>query len=129
MPKIKYEFVDRTSCEVEVSEEFYAEYQRLEKKDRLSDRKETRRHQSLDKLSEYDDFLIEKKEPTPLDILISKEQTAAVLAVLSEKQRQAVVMFYIDSYSKKEIAKRLNVDESSVRERIESAIKKLRKKL
>ena len=48
MAHIKY-FDGTKYIEIEVSEEFAAEYAELEHKEKLTERKETRRHQSLDK--------------------------------------------------------------------------------
>lgn len=53
MAFITYRFADGTRKEVEVTEEFAAEYAEMEHKDALIERKETRRHQSLDKSLEH----------------------------------------------------------------------------
>ena len=52
MARIKY-FDGTKYIEIEVSEEFAAEYAELEHKEKLTERKETRRHQSLDKSMEH----------------------------------------------------------------------------
>ena len=54
MAFILYCFADGTRQEIEVAEEFAKKYAEMEHKDALIERKETRRHQSLDKsLSRY----------------------------------------------------------------------------
>ena len=53
MAFILYRFADGTREEIEVTEEFAAEYEEVEHKDALIERKETRRHQSLDKSMEH----------------------------------------------------------------------------
>ena len=52
MARIKY-FDGTKYIEIEVTEEFAAEYAELEHKEKLTERKETRRHQSLDKSMEH----------------------------------------------------------------------------
>lgn len=52
MAHIKY-FDGIKYIEIEVTEEFAAKYAELEHKEKLTERKETRRHQSLDKSMEH----------------------------------------------------------------------------
>ncbi len=53
MGEIKYRFADGHTEEVEVTDGFAEQYAELEHKDKLTCRKETRRHQSLDKSMEH----------------------------------------------------------------------------
>lgn len=53
MQTIRYLFVDGTTSDIEVSDEFAEQYAELEHKGMLTCRKETRRHQSLDKSLEH----------------------------------------------------------------------------
>lgn len=53
MAFILYQFADGTRKEIEVTEEFAKKYAEMEHKDALIERKETRRHQSLDKSLEH----------------------------------------------------------------------------
>lgn len=50
MAKLNYQFADGHFEEIEVSDEFKCQYEEMERKERNINRKETRRHQSLDKL-------------------------------------------------------------------------------
>ena len=52
MARIRY-FDGAKHVEIEVTEEFAAEYAAMEHRDKLIERKETRRHQSLDKSLEH----------------------------------------------------------------------------
>lgn len=52
MARIRY-FDGAKHVEIEVTEEFAAEYAAMEYRDKLIERKETRRHQSLDKSLEH----------------------------------------------------------------------------
>lgn len=53
MAVIKYRFWDGHYEEIEASEEFAEAYAEMERQERLTERKETRRHQSLDKSLEH----------------------------------------------------------------------------
>ena len=53
MAFITYRFVDGHCEDIEVTEGFAAEYEEMEHKGALIERKETRRHQSLDKSLEH----------------------------------------------------------------------------
>lgn len=53
MAVILYRFADGHTEEIEVTDEFAAEYAAMEHRDKLNERKETRRHQSLDKSMEH----------------------------------------------------------------------------
>ena len=53
MAVILYRFADGHTEEIEVTDEFAAEYAAMEHRDKLTERKETRRHQSLDKSMEH----------------------------------------------------------------------------
>ena len=53
MAEIRYRFADGHYEEIEVSDKFAESYAELEHKDKLTCRKETRRHQSLDKSMEH----------------------------------------------------------------------------
>ena len=48
MKTITYKFADGTTSAVEVSDEFYSLYEDMEKADGLSERKHSRRNQSLE---------------------------------------------------------------------------------
>lgn len=52
MAVIKYQFADGSMSEVEVEDEFAKEYEKIEHRESLINRKETRRHQSLNKSME-----------------------------------------------------------------------------
>ena len=53
MASIYYRFSDGYYEKIEVTEEFATAYAEMEHRDKLTERKETRRHQSLDKSMEH----------------------------------------------------------------------------
>lgn len=115
--------------DVEVTEEFAAQYAEMEHRENLINRKETRRHQSLEKSMEHgfdvadpsvDVFKeIERRELS--------EQIQNALHTLTDKQRTVFLLYASDGLSFREIGERLRLHKDTVREHYLSAIKKLKK--
>ena len=86
---------------------------------------------SLEKIAE-DGHELYLDAPDPLDVMIEKEERAdyyrKLLSPLTDKQRRVYILHHIEGYSKVQIAKILHIDESSVRERLLGAHKKILKK-
>ena len=66
-----YEFVNET-VEIEISEEWAAILREMDREEMLSDRRETRRHTSLEISNEYSGWLLDYRMD-PLEILIRNE--------------------------------------------------------
>lgn len=125
MPKIQYYFNDGTSCDVEVDDEFYNQYQLIEKKEKLVDRKETRRHESLNADIERGlQFSTADNDPTT-SIFTQEDITA--FNFLSPEQRELLEMVYIDGMTITAIAKQENVSQQAISKRLASIIKKIKK--
>ncbi len=123
-------FYDGTSyVHVEVTEEFAREYVEMEHRDKLIERKETRRHQSLNKSMEHGwdiadpridiPFLIEQKE---LRGLIRE-----AMKNLTEKQRIIFRLYFWEELNFREIGELLGLHEDTPRKHYIAAIKKLQK--
>ena len=84
----------------------------------------------MDKFGE-DGYDLPSEKIDPLETLIAKEerreQYKKLLSCLTEKQRQVYILSKIKGYSKVQIAEILHIDESSVRERLYWAQKKISK--
>ena len=81
-----------------------------------------------DALEEYGDF-IDEKAPSPHDTVEYKELRASVaqaISALSEKNRLAVTLYYIDGLSYEEIANFLDVPQTTVKGRLNKARKQLK---
>ena len=110
-------------------QEFAAEYAAMEHRDKLIERKETRRHQSLDKSLEHGWDIADPSADVALQAERNedKERLYAVLQKLTDKQR-AVLLLYIDEgKSFRDIAKELGLNKDTVREHYLAAIKNLKK--
>ena len=138
MATIRYTFADGHTEEVEVTEEFKREYEFLLVREQAPHWKEMKQKEraglrcvknlSLDKFSE-DGYDLPVAGPDPLERLIQKEERREycrkILSCLSEKQRQAYILFHLKGYKKVQIAAVLHIDERSVRRRLEWAQKRI----
>ena len=140
MATIRYTFADGHTEEVEVTEEFKREYEFLLVREQAPHWKEMKQKEraglrcvknlSLDKFSE-DGYDLPVAGPDPLERLIQKEERREycrkILSCLSEKQRQAYILFHLKGYKKVQIAAVLHIYERSVRRRLEWAQKRILK--
>lgn len=138
MATIKYTFADGHSEDVEVTEEFKREYEFLLVREQALHWKEMKQKErarlrcvkdlSLDKFGE-DGYDLPADNPDPLERLIQKEERREyyrkILSCLTEKQRQAYILFHLKGYKKVQIAAMLHIDERSVRRRLDWAQKRI----
>ena len=131
MAYITYRFADGTREEVEVTEEFAAEYAEMEHKDALIERKETRRHQSLDKSLEHGFDILDPQASISEEIERRElsEEIWKALHKLTEKQRTVVLLRISDGMSFRAIGEKLGLGTYTVRDYFYNAVKKLQKNL
>ena len=128
MARIRY-FDGTKYVEIEVTEEFAAEYAAMEHRDKLVERKETRRHQSLDKSMEHGWDIADPSA----DVDIQAERNAdkillnAALSKLTDKQRAILFLHIENGQSFRVIAAELGLNKDTVREHYLAAIKNLKK--
>lgn len=112
-----------------VNEKFRHEYIVSEYESSLLERKETRRHQSLElSLDNGHEFINE--EASIEDIYIDNDRNKNLykaISFLSEDQQWLVKEVYFKGRSQVEIANELKVDKSAIRHRIERILQKLKK--
>ena len=63
----------------------------------------------------------------PEDAYIRKEQVAEMLDAMTEKQREVFVLYYKEGYTQQEIADMLGIERRTVGNRLEGALKKVKK--
>ncbi len=131
MAIILYRFADGHTEEIEVTEEFARQYAEMEHKDALIERKETRRHQSLDKSLEHGfdiadphENIAEQAERRELS-----EEIRKALHKLTDKQRTVFLMYVEDELNYRETGERLGLGTYTVRDYFYNAVKKLKKLL
>ena len=129
MREIIYKFDDGTISKVEVEDSFFKEYQSLVKEQEKVNRKEMRRHCSLEQLLKcgWD------REDTKADVayqLELKEQKARLKEAfkkLTKRQRSVLILSVLDKLSFREIGAKFSLHKDTVREYYLLAIKKLKK--
>ena len=128
MARIRY-FDGTKYVEIEVTEEFAAEYAAMEHRDKLIERKETRRHQSLDKSLEHGWDIPDPSADVALQAERNEEKArlSSALQRLTDKQRAVLLLYIEDGLSFREIAANLGVNKDTVREHYLAAIKNLKK--
>ena len=128
MARIQY-FDGTKYVEIEVTEEFAAEYAAMEHRDKLIERKETRRHQSLDKSLEHGWDIADPSADVALQAEQDedKERLYAALQKLTDKQRAVLLLYIEEGKSFREIGEELGIHKDTVKEHYHAAIKKLKK--
>lgn len=138
MQIIKYKFHDGHTEEIEVSEEVAAVFEELQKYEKKVERKEIRRHISLDMLKEkgfeFADHsgdivdAIDKREAEARERQAEKERKAKLAKrkrqlerLLTPRQTEAYFKFEYLKIKKVEIAKSMGVTEDAVRKLIAKA--------
>ena len=128
MARIRY-FDGTKHVEIEVTEVFAAEYDAMEHRDKLVERKETRRHQSLDKSMEHGWDIADPSADVDAQAE-RREDTARLrdaLKTLTERQRIVFLTYAEEGKSFREIGEMLGLQKDTVKEHYHAAIKKLRK--
>lgn len=129
MATIRYQLADGHFYVIEVTEEFAAEYAAMEHRDKLIERKETRRHQSLDKSLEHGWDIPDMSADVALQAGQDedKERLYAALRKLTDKQRAVLLLYIEEGLSFREIGEKLGIHKDTVKEHYHAAIKKLKK--
>ena len=125
---MKYRYAFTTGAEeVEISEEWAAVLEEMDHEQQLSDRRESRRHQSLDDLLyEGLDFAAEGNAESPLLEKEDGRELAAALSGLTEIQRRRLLM-HCEGMTLREIAKLENVNFQKIGKSVDQAKKILKK--
>lgn len=126
--KVKYEFVNET-VEVEVDEQWATVIAELDRRDYNNDKKETRRHTTLDNGFDDGEWLaVEDKGLTALfEDTEQLDRLASAMAHLNEKQRDLVRAVYFDGVSVNEYAAKEGVDHSAISHRLQTIHNKIKR--
>ena len=129
MAFILYRFSDGHYEEIEVTEEFATQYAEMEHREYLVNRKEIRRHQSLDKSMEHGFDVVDPSVNVfeQVERRLLSEQIYTALHNLTDKQRTVVSLYFFDGLNFREIGERLHIGTSAVFDHYSEAIKKLKK--
>ena len=126
--KITYEFVTGEVSGVEVDERLGGMLLDLDRQQENNDQKETRRHFSLDSM-DYEGELFASAEDTEGEAACREDMARlySAMEALSPSQRELVEKVYFEGRKITDIAREEGVTKQSVHERVERALKKLKK--
>lgn len=126
--KIEYKFVDGTVAEVEVDGSLGEFMLELKKEGDRAERKETRRHMSLDGM-DFEGELFVSVEDTEGTAIFRDDmgRLARALDRLSLEQRNLVLKVYFNETQVADIAREEGVSEAAVRNRLKKIYAKLKK--
>ena len=126
--KITYEFVTGEISGVEVDERLGGMLLDLDRQQENNDQKETRRHVSLDGM-DYEGELFASAEDTEGEAVRREDMARlySAMEALSPSQRELVEKVYFEERKITDIAREEGVTKQSVHERVERALKKLKK--
>ena len=129
MQKIKYKFADGTTSEIEVTDELYALHLELVQQEKRNHWKETRRHISLNYLTENGiDF--EDKAADSLSAYLRREDDERIhnaITKLLPEQQALIKKIYYEGKTITEIAKAKNVGKSAIANRLTRIYIKIKK--
>ena len=129
MAFITYRFADGMREEVEVTEEFAAKYAEMEHKDALIERKETRRHQSLDKSMEHGFDVADPNVNVfeQVERRLWTEKLHKAIAALSPEQQELLRKVYFEYIPQTEIAEKEGVTKKAINNRLARILQRLKK--
>ena len=131
MQKIKYEFADGTTSEIEVTNELYALHLQLVQEEKRNHWRETRRHTSLNYLLELGvDFADTAADPcAAVELREDDERIHNAIKYLSDKQRALLEKVFNQNMSLREIERQTGVTHQALSKQIAVIYKKLKKYL
>ena len=128
MKSIKYKFVDGTIKTIAVEDKFYEEYKKLETETKSLERKETRRHISMnvfeekgiefkDESSDLENSLIDEE---------NKNQVLEAIKKLNSKQQNLILEVFYKGKTLSEIAQANGVSKSAITQQMQVILRKLK---
>lgn len=127
--KIKYEFVTGEVVEIEVDEKWGKIIEDLDFEERMNDRKETRRHVSLDTGAEWSDWLITDDDPEGdiIEMIETRNDFNRAMSILNDKQRELIHALFVKGRTQAEYAAITGVERTAVTHQLATIRNKLKK--
>ena len=131
MKEINFNFNDGTKSTVNVDDEFYNEYEKLEIESKRIERKETRRHISMNVFEEQGIEFEDENSFVELKFLEKEKKTEVIKAIkkLTSKQQRLVYEVFYQNKSLSEIAKEQGKSKSAITQQMQVIYKHLKKNL
>lgn len=130
---IKYKFMNGEKVEIEVSNDLSNTTQQIESEIKNSDRRETRRHQSLSELMDKAEILTDKNVNIEEEFLkrVEVDKLYEAISKLKPSEQEIIHKLYLDKHpmTQAEYAKILGITENAVKQRVKWLRNKLKKLL
>jgi len=126
--KINYKDANGKFIEMEVSDQVGAFYLSSVEEEKRNERRETRRHSSLDSFT-YEDKRFFDDGTDLLADLIASETVSRAISRLTERQQYLVRKCFLEGWSYTDLAAIEGVDESAIRHAVNRAKNRLKKYL
>ena len=119
MKTITYTFADGTVDTVEVTDELNAVHEELQKADKLSERRETRRHVSLEKIRTHGWDVADPKVDVFADVAKKEKYSYlyAAIATLTPAQQLLLKKIFWEGKKQKEVAEEQGVKKAAIHNR------------
>ena len=127
MKRIKYE-INGKVIDIEVTDEFAAQYEQIEAKEKRVNRKETRRHQSLDALVESGFQIADPGSDIEANLIMQNniDLLRRAFDALTNDQKWLVEQVFYYGRKQLEIAAELGIDVTSIRDRLRVIYKQIK---
>lgn len=128
MATIKYT-INGKDIDVEVTQEFARAFEQLKEEEKNNERRETRRHLSLEALTE-EGFQVEDPKADIEDQLYKKLENNALFSAiksLDPNQKWLIEQVFFLNRTQQDIAEELGVNHTAVRNRLRKIYKKMKK--
>jgi len=126
--KITYRFADGHAEEMEVEQEVAETLKELDRQEYNNTQKETRRHVTFDVSEELTWLAVEDQRLARLLSDATDEQILYyAIGELNPKQQELIFSVFFKNISISEIARRSGVSQPAISQRLQTAIKKLKK--
>ena len=127
MKRIKYE-INGKVIDIEVTDEFAAQYEQIEANEKRVNRKETRRHQSLDALVESGFQIADQGSDIEANLIMQNniDLLRRAFDALTNDQKWLVEQVFYYGRKQLEIAAELGIDVTSIRDRLRVIYKQIK---
>lgn len=129
---IKYEFITGETVKVEVDENIGEVIVELDRSEYNNDKKETRRHCTLNVLGDDGEWLIDREsDPCTIKNLskygVEDERLDDAMDNLTEEEREAVFAVYGSGYTRKAYSEIISIPRTTVNDYVTRGKKKIKK--
>lgn len=126
--EIRYEFVTGEVLRIEVEDALGEVLLNLDRQEKNNDRRETRRHMSLDGM-DFEGEMFQSEADTLGEAMgrVDTERLMEALDMLSASQKELLLKVYFKGMRPADIARAEGVSEAAVRNRLQKIYKKLKK--